>query len=590
MANIQRLLSKTSWTGKELGQIALTNFALDYDNAKAGKKYTPIVDPAVFRQMLNTVDSAKQAQAYNGYISIQTWLSIKVNMANVYYQAAQLNFRKLSTYIEEAAGLEDVYRYIERLPVIMTQKQYEDMKSTSIEAFKRDKESGKELNYNIFALICNCVSFYLRKLREAPQADNPLKAIRQQYVSQPVKSNLVLSKWNTIKENGYFTIEDGSGRRSDTMSGKEWGTFLNKLIKGNTLDDMEAVDGLGQKLEWGDGVTFLYCGKAVDFISGTGKKSPVKWHTYEEPPKDLTKWDVIEHAGQLLHYFYPADVDGSGDKYSHDNFSASMQDFYSEFKELADFALQDMDKTYFSGSKLQAANIPVEEWEYNTITAEEAYNLDFYGAKEAAANDEALFGTKRRAVWNGIAILRPYGTKKSSNSIDERGYYEEPNVISRIREFTLEAFFPESKQYKTNVQTVRDAREQLIFDYYQIMGFNKQVDIIASHFGIPELRIFKLDLQRLANRGKSLEALVHSLYRQIKLTSYNEEDLQPRKLKVLTDFFQPLNLDELSIPEANVAKAKELFKDFYAFGDGRYLFDSLLCYKPQTEGDNGEGA
>lgn len=602
MANIKRLLSKKGWTGRELGQIELTSLAVDYRNALEGNEDAPnIIDPAELQRMVNSITDREQGRTYNGYLSIHDWLSIKVNIANAQYQSAQLHLNKLSNYITQAMQAEEVYQYIEQLPAILTQKEYDELRAERIEAYFKDKESGDELYSNIFNLVERCITYYVRQLKKDPKKSNPLKAIRKKYLTEPVKSELILSRWNEAQGEGYYTIEDGSGRRSDQMSLEEWQAAITTPLMGETLRDMRATDGSGTELTERIAEHRLINRARVIFNGGTeeeadkaqkkedyeaGLATPVKWHTYTEPPTDLTKWDIIEQ--ELLLEFYPASLDGE-DPYTESNFLASMEDFYREFKELVDFALQDMDKKYFNGDEVQAAKLSLKEWEDTTISWRRLYELDFYGEKAEAEDDNQLFDGNKRALYNGIAIIRPSTILDKSRRIDERGYYVEPDISSPFSFSSLEAFFTESEYYAANTHSVEDSRAELRRNYYYLLGYNMQVDLVAAYYDVPELEVFKLDLPSLAERIEAINALIPLLYKQIKDTDYRDTELQARKMGVLKDIFPPLDID-FTIPEENIAAAKELFKDFKAFTTRRELFDDLMCHQPQTEDADGEGA
>ena len=599
MANIKRLLKKKSWTGQELGQIELTNLAEAYKNILAGKRDAPpLIDPAVFTRMVESLPDAEQGHIYNGYISIHDWISIKVNIANTQYQLAQLCLARLDSYIEQAVEVETVFQYIAQLPAIMTQKQYEDTRSERIEAYFKDAEDGEELESNVFNLIERCITYYVRKLQTSPQKANPLKAIRKKYINQPVKSKLILSRWNEKHGEGYYTIEDGSGRRSDQMTGEEWRAAVCSPDVLKVLATMDAEDGQGQELANSIAYKRILNRARVIYNGGTGQDAdreqnkdhvPIKWHTYTEPPTDLTKWDVIEQ--ELLLEFYPADIDGSGDEYSESNFTASMKDFYSEFKELVDFALQDMDKKYFKEDEVKAAELPIEQWETTLISWRRLYELDFYGERGEAEADTQIFDGNKRALYNGIAILRPSDLVGESTCIDERGYYVEPTIRNPLSFFTLETFFTDSEDYATCVEIVESAQKRLISAYYYVLGYNAQVDLVSAHYDVPELSVFKLDLQSLVERVNAMDDLIQLLYKQIKDTDYKDKNLQAQKLEVLKDIFTPINIERYNnIPQENIDQAKELFKDFKAFGRERDLFDRLMCKMRNEAGADGEGA
>ena len=143
MTDIKRLLNKKGWTGRELGILELTNMAVMFRQALEGKEPQPLVEQAQLRKMINTITDRQQGQVYNGYISIHEWLSIRYNIAQTQLQQAQLQYRTLVGYITDATLAEDVYRYIEQLPAIMTEKQYRDAREAGLKKWLYD-EDGTE--------------------------------------------------------------------------------------------------------------------------------------------------------------------------------------------------------------------------------------------------------------------------------------------------------------------------------------------------------------------------------------------------------------------------------------------------------------
>ena len=601
MADIKRLLNKKGWTGRELGQLLLANVAHEYRQALKGNYTpTPLVTEAEFSKMLNSLTDRVQGHAYNEYYSVYEWLKARPAITNGYYMDGQNDLATIRNYIMQALFAEDVYSYVEQLPAIMTQKQFDELKADRVEAYFKDAEDGDELQSNIFNLVERAIAYYLRKLQKEPQKPNPLKAIRKKYVSQPVKSKLILSRYNEITGEGYYTLEDG--RRSDEMTSEEWQAALTPPLMEKALTEMRAEDGRGNELARDLAQQRLITRARVIYNGGTeedadkaqdeadyqrGLAVPCQWHYYEDPPEDLTKWDIIEQ--ELLLELYPADIDGSGDAYTDSNFTASMQDFFTEFKELATAMLADMDKNYFSGDEVQAAKLPLEEWGTTLISWRRLYELDFYGERGDAESDIQLFSGNKRALLNGIAILRPSDLLEKSRRIDERGYYTEPDITQTISSHSLEAFFTESEEYAENIAAVEEARSGLLSAYYFLMGYNKQIDLVIALVDVPELSIFKQDLRGLEERIKALNGLVPILYWQIRDTDYKDKELQARKMEVLKDIFPPLDIDSLTIPEENIEEAQGLVSSFKAFSEQHMRFESLLCYRPEDEED-GEGA
>ena len=581
MADIKRLLNKKGWTGRELGILELTNMAVQFKQALKGEERKPLIEEAQFQKMINDIKDPVQGREYNGYIAIHEWLTVQYNIAQTQLQQAQLQFRTLEGYITRAILAEDVYRYIAKLPVIMTQKQYEETKAERIKAYFKD-ENGDELGSGIFNLIERAIHYYLDLLKKDPKKPNPLKAIRKKYLTQPVKSKLILSRYNKVTERGYYTLEDG--RRSDQMTSEEWQEAIT------TPEMLETLRKMGMDTEGdfndGDGFSYTYDMAVSRYIAkakvlyngGTeeeadrleledeykhGLSVPAKWHYYTDPPEDLTKWDVIEE--DILHELYFKSFNGE-DPYTDENSLASMKDFYNEFKELADAMLKDMDSRYFKGDKVQASKLPVEEWDSTTISWRRLYELDFYGEKKEVESDFVIFDGNKRALFNGVAIVRPSDFVSKSRYIDEKGYYKEPSLGSSVGKASLEGYFTEAEDYAENVEIMESSRNTFLDSYYFVLSFNYVIEKIAEIYEVPELKVFVLPIEKeIGSRMDAFNALVPVLYRQIRDTDYSDKELQAKKMQVLKDYFQPVDYKALSIPEENKREIDQLLEGFQAF-------------------------
>lgn len=610
MADIKRLLKKKGWTGRELGILELSNMAIMFRQALEGKEPQPIVEQARFREMINGITDRQQGQIYNGYISIHEWLSIRYNIAQTQLQQAQLQCRTLAAYVTDAIFAEDVYHYIEQLPAIMTEKQYRDAREAGLKKWLYD-EDGTERGDSLAALIERGISFYTKQLQTNPAKPNPLKAIRKKYIAEPVKSKLILEGYNEVMGEGYYTIEDGSGRRSDTMTAEEWQEAITTPAMKQAL---KTTDGSGTEYTQQIATRRLLERAKVIFEGGTeadadeaqqkkdyerGLATPVKWHYYEEAPADLTKWDIVE-AGLMCFYgglFCGMDV-------SEGEYLAELEDFLTEFRELADAIIADIEKLYLTGKDplqpLSAegreplkdiASLPLQDWSSTVFSWGDLYKLDVYGFKKDAEADTTIFDGNKRAILNGIAILRASDLLDRSPRINESGYYVEPDIMHTLSNFTLEAFFPEAEDYADNLEIVETARQTLIESYYHLKGYNYALEIIASFYDVPEIAIFQMNTSGIEDKIRAFNGLVPILYKKILDTDYEDKELKERKLQVLKDLFQPIDYEALTIPEEKKEAAQQLLVDFKAFQpENANRFDGMLCTLPEPEDEDGEGA
>lgn len=609
MADIKRLLNKKGWTGRELGIIELTNMALNFQQRLQGKEPKDLIDRAHFQSMISGISDKEQGRIYNGYIAIHEWLSLHFNIAQTQLQQAQLQFRTLSGYITQAILAEDVCRYIEQLPAIMTEKQYNAAIEAGRNSFLHGEDGTEERGDGLAALIERAICYYEKQLREDPAKANPLKAIRKKYVAAPVKSKQILDGYNEVNGEGYYTLPDG--RRSDEMTAEEWQAAITTPAMREALTKMKATDGSGFEYTSDIAQERLVERAKIIFSGGTeedadkaqaerehsrGLSMPATWHYYEDPPTDLTKWDIVETG--LMEYYgcIFCGMDGSEEEYL-----AELEDFLTEFRELVDVIIADIEKRYLTGKDpLQPlpvkgrkplkdiASLPLTQWSSTVFSWDDLYSRDVYGFKAFVDNDQVIFDGNRRALFNGIAIIRPSDIIGKSPRIDERGNYIEPDLRHTLSNFTLEAFFPESEDFADNLEIVEDARETLLDSYYFVKGYNLALEMIAGYYDVPELTVFQMDLAGLEDKMDALNGLVPILYKKITDTDYRDKELQSKKLQVLKDLFTEIDYKALAIPEESIERARELFPDFQAFKTERAdTLYNILCIRPQPEEDEG---
>lgn len=580
MADIKRLLNKKGWTGKELGILELTNMATLFRQRMSGNQNpTPLVTKGQFQKMLSSITDSTQGEIYNGYISIHEWLSLFYNIALANEQQAQLRFKSLSSYIIEASIAEDTYSYIESLPVIMTEKQYNE----AVEEGRRQwmkEEDGTPRGDGVLALIFRAFEYYAKKLEKEPTKANPLKPIRKKYLSQTVESPLILSRFNEATGNGYYVLEDG--RRSDQMTDEEWEEAATTPKMGIT-----AKERATQRLI--DRANIIYNGgtnwdadeaqEKKDYE--TGLAAPAKFVLYDKPPADLTKWDFLSDSC-AVYEVYSASLGGMSE--TPGEYIAEAEDFIAEFKELVELLLKDIDSKFCKGNPGLSA-LPVEKWGTTVFGWEQLYEKDFYGFRAETDQPDIIWDGNRRAQMNGIAILKP--TSFSEKRLDENGYYVPPQIRKTLNEHSLEAFFSDADGYADRADEIEEGREALLDSYYFIMGYNTAIDMIASHYDVPELSAFKLDLEGITAKIDAINSIVPMLYLRIKETQYEDQELKERKLQVLKDFFPPLDYKSSTIPQDNIDRVKQLFEGFQAF-KGEESISGLMFYrKAPSESEEG---
>lgn len=597
--NIKTLLNKKGWTGRELGIIELTNMCVLFKQSLSGvADPKPLVEPGQFQKMLNSITDSYHGKIYNGYISIHEWLKLHYNIRLAHEQQAQLRFRDLSSIITQAMMAEDVYQFEAQLPVIMTQKQFDDEKVKGRKLWLQGDDSDPGRGDSLHAMVCRAVDYYAEQLIKEPSKPNPLKPIRKKYVAEAITSPLIRARYNEAKDNGYWLLEDGTGRRSDQMTDEEWEAAITtpKMRDMLTQIDLEgklpsvpyglsSVDVAEARMR--DRASFMYSGMTTAEAEAAQKKKDLEdglgslttWHLYEEFPEDLSKWDVITDLITVWSIYSEAfeTMNPDPEKYMED-----LKDFYAEFREIILLMLKDIDEKWYGG-KAGLVDLPLEQWDSVCFDWTEIYERDLYGFRAETDRTELLFDGNQKAIFNGVAILQE--GEFNTRHIDERGYYQQPAISHSFSSKSLESFFPEAERFAYNLESVESSRESLLDSYYYLKAFNIAIDMIAERFDVPEVEVFKADLGSIEAKIEAINELVPLLYMMIQDTMcYYDEQLKQKKLQVLRDIFTPIDWKSIEIPAEDIAQAESLMEGFRAFEKDTDLSDILFWRKPAEEG------
>ena len=587
MADIKKLLNKKGWTGRELGIIEITNMCHVFRQRMEGNTNpTPLVEMGQFQKMVNTsIKDRVQGAIYNGYISIHEWISLHYNIALSFEQQAQLQFKSLKGYITNAMLAEDIYQYIESLPLIMTEKQYEAEKAKRRREWMYQEDGVTPVADDAIALIYRAFEYYADLLTTDPKKANPLKPIRKKYLTEQIESPLIRSRYIEAAEYGYWITEDGL--RSDQMTDAEW-KEITEAPKVRHLDgDMMAYIDKLQNESIDDARDLLNGKSPVDIYRDReqakirdGRQKKTTFVLYDHLPEDLNKWDFLTDGIVVYEVFHNS---LGGQAQTDEAYQEEVTDFAREFSEMIYAIVKDIDKQFFGGTPTLSV-LPASEWQGFIVDWEQLYEKSYYNFREWMDEEWRIWDGNMRAQRNGVAIIKPEGEIFGKyTGIDEKGYYFPPEVNHTVLSHSIESLFPEAEDYAYKAEEIEEGREALLDSYYYIMGYNKAIDLIAEYFEIPEIKVFKLNLERLQRQISALNDLVPVLYRQIYYTQYEDESLKERKLEVLKNFFGEIEYKKLSIPQSAIDTAVEAFQEFRAFKE-RDLAD-ILFYRTREEPD-----
>lgn len=581
--DIKRLLSKKGWTGEETGKALILDLINSYKQTLAGSRDPkPLFPPEKITQMLHGFRASRaDIEAYNRYINLQNWIMQYQAVANANLQRFNSCFNEFVSIHTAAESAENEYRFIERLPRIITQKQYEELKAKRIEEQLDPKGDGTDaIGDNVFSLILRLIEYYARELEANPKAANPLKAIKKRYSSKAVDNHAYIIGYNKEMGEGYSQLPDGT--RSDEVDTETWQERL--LHYSPDLQRLKAEAEEGYTGQPGSLSYERLTKEARAAHMGEPKpdegRSAAIWHVYEEAPEGLTKWELIRADAEGDAYFSEYIPALTGEEITPEAFIADAEAFKKEFPELVEAAFKALDAMGYTygeeGAEKPLSSIPVSEWETTVFSWRELYNADFPGFRKEIESDYSVFDGDKRALLNGVAVLRPSDfllkpiNGRTCAAIDENGYFKEPEgeaLYSNL--FGLNAYLPDNPESGDNIDRVERNRATLEESLHFIIGYDAALELIAKEIGIPDFTIFRADGERCLSRTEALNGLFDLLYTHIDEIAYRDKERKAAKLQALRDVFYPIDTKAFTISEERKKKAAEMLEGLQAFGDGR---------------------
>lgn len=574
--DINRLLKKKGWTGEETGKALIYSLVNDYKQTLAGSTDPkPLFPSERIREMLHGFRaSASDIETYNRYIELQNWIKQYQAVANAYFQRFQSSINEFIAVVRSAETAESEYRYIERLPRIMTQKQYDALKAKRIEeTLDPDGDGTDAIGDSLLYLIFRAVDYFALQLEREPKKANPLKAVKKRYQKQPETNPAIIAVWMKEQSEGYYQLPDGT--RSDEVSKEEWQErflYFSPDMQRLLAEAEEGLTGLPGSLSY-ERLTKEARAAHMGEEPPEKGKSAATWHTYERAPEGLTKWDIIEaHASGEIFFseYYPST---ESDTATPEDYIADATAFKKEFPELVDAILKALDAMGYTygeeGRPLSA--IPVEEWETTVTSWRELYNASFPGFREWVEADTNIFNGDKRALMNGIAILRASDLLKGvqgrrSLAIDEEGNYIEPDGSTAYSDlFGLEKYTPANPESGDSINDIEENRKALEESLHWLIGYDTALQLIAEEIGIADFTIFSVDIERCLTRTEAVNNLFDMLYQNIAAIDYADKEKKAAKLEALRDVFYPLKTDELAISDGRRKQAAKMLEGLEAF-------------------------
>lgn len=572
MANkyqLDKLLKKKGWTGKEVGQLLIASMLNDIKQQGQGEK-TPLFSQADFEKMESSLNSDFDYLSYGVYRELYSSIIDSFNRGQGLCQQFYNGFSRLFTVLREVQIADNVQKAYDDTPLIMTESQYKRLEAEAVQTLRGRKES-------YYSLL-----FYLleKSLDAGDEAPEPIRTAIEATKEIPAEKITFSRSYNEQMGEGYYSLPDG--RRSDQMTSEEWQKALEEeilrthklTINGEPASTEETIreynrdrliksyelffkgakairelvlERTGKELDGTDeeieealndilNDTIDYVGKArynpnaEKIAEALGFSTPTEWHTYEELPEGLTAYDLLYLITESSRY-------GETDKKKH------LKAFKTEYKELYT-ALN----AYIEENVPKARGLKPNQLYKDIVSWGELADAGIIGYSSLIQPDDREIvqiwtegedttenkSKRLRAGLRGIAILR----NPASYQTDENGDYIEKKSPLR---FFLSLYTLEGDGDK--IAEINSYIDNLIYPALSYLyAFNSLMGIIGKVYDLPELEeVTRFDTRLFESKMSGFNGMLYLFYHNV----YGNEEEKQRKRAIIKEIFRPLEADTL---------------------------------------------
>lgn len=595
--NIKALLNKKGWTGKEVGKALLMNLKNDIEN-KGNPDKKPLFTQEDFNRMVDSLKTDQQYIQFKVLESIYSSIVDSFNFNQAMLQQFYNGYYRYSLSIREAQRAEDYFTTTEKFPLILTQAQYDHI-AAETETYKRSTtESYYSLFFHTVELFVDAVDD--NKPDSVPK--DILAAITATQ-SQKVTNKRILANWNNDTGAGYYSLPDG--RRSDNMPSEEWRAAImsyymesHKLYINGELQDKQTTvehfhkerllstyrllfkgeeaireayrEKTGQELTEGNAGELEQI--LEDIIDGIPSlrhdikreqleklySDDVKWHSYTEPPTDITKYDILVSVLGRYKGDYSDRLEIGGEYADEVPEREQFKEFKKDYPALADAV-----KNYLEGAVAATKGLKPNQLYKKLITWGELADIGYLDFQSLIViSDEDIidyisqtqedttenFNRQTRGRSHGIAIL------KNPKYFDagEDGEYLDPIDDRHKRELLqgidyLENDIKEAENIAANLDYL--ALPALRYMY----AYNAVIEIIAAAYDVDFISVAKCDLAKQEHQIEAFNNILYMLYKGV----YGTPEDKKRKRAFIREYFQPIEIEELKPTKEAVAALKK---------------------------------
>ena len=542
--NTNKLLSQSTWKGKEVGKaVLLTLVELNKPNAST----KPLFSKEDIRKMVKGLANEHERSIYNRYIELNNAIIDMSMITEGYIQQAYHGYFKHLVTLMDISHATETRRLTREYPVIMTDKQYRELYSKVTERKRSFKTSLKDI---IFSLLAD----YAEENMQGNTIPKPVKNALEALKKEPVTSEFILSRINKHLGLGYHQLPDG--RRSDQMSKEEWQQAFEEMylakhkitIDGRPATYEEAMREVGEQRIVRHWRRAYEAEKPIDDFEDMDLEekeelSGITWHDYEAPPEGLTKWDIIAGDWDMTELYSCAYQEDAGHE------KAYFNEFIKDFPKLFSALKEELAK-YKGLAKIadtKPANYHKEAVTWGELADAGVFTYqDMIEPTDMDIAEEA--GQPSIRGMYGIAIIKEDSGSKGLIHIDENGYFIDPHKDHLLERITA----------IENKEALIRTRDTLLMEGLRlVLAYNTIMDIFAEVYSTPELAHLKKDEGHFKGILGAFNNLTMSLYASIKGSDEEQREQRTRLKKI----YPTIDLEALRPTEETISKVKAKIAD-----------------------------
>lgn len=539
MANkINNLLSKSGWSGEEIGRAAVKHVIEEYISFK-DPEYKTSLSIQDIERLRDSIKNDYDAKVYNRYIGIVNLISEAMNLSQSYIQQFHNGYFRLIANLNIATLAATTYKELAYMPMIMTQAKYD-------EYYANAQKELSEIGETPAGLFFHAISYFggsYGGIDEAPAMPKEIEEIAEKMKTMPFTNAELYAQLAEAAGIGYHVFEDGT--RSDELSEQE---YEKKLIATNKDFAMLGLKEGSEEFyeEFFQVLEKQYRKRKAGMSVYEIERAPVnsvQWIKNTDMPETLTQWDIIfgefcEATAEVFYYNWGEDLEKGFDS------------FKKEFPELSEAVIKYLSKTnkkiaaLFTGK--HGASEELITW--GELAALNVLNYsDMIIPGEDSIRDqynESRPDNERTASFS-IAIIKE---GRFANSFVENNEFKNPIFDAKAR-LTNQLNEPISDDFRTML--IEPALKQLY-------AFHFILTTVGEIYDFPEISNIAPNITEFEEKIMGANALITLLYNAVK----NDE----KKSEVVIDGAQLIDLNELRIPEENKAKALDKLRASSAYG------------------------